>query len=255
MSLEEILGGRVEKTEHGELLIVEKPVEELGFNGLTTYIQENRELTLNQIKKRFPQVRTKKGLVFFDVESCGFGRSNPAIAIIYTRLYPEIVSKCLFARNYSEEEAMIGSCVGGVNREDNIFFSYNGLSFDLDLLSNRAIQNGIMLNSSGVTTLKQVLSKRHIDLYQEVMKSPSIRKKGLLNYKLKTVEGELFNHVRLGDISGKRIGEEYRKYIYGRDIKGNPVEDNTEQIKRIVRHGILDTISLAGIFCYLCRNK
>lgn len=244
MHIEDVVEGKEVKYERGGFFMVERPIEKAGQNNLACYIQDNMPLTLDHINRIIPfyRKRPKSRLTFLDIETCGLGRNNPIFSVAFSHLYPHPSSTCLFARDYSEE-GPIFRYFFDMLKEDDVLITYNGTSFDLPRMTDRAVQNGIILNGGKFKALKEVLGERHVDLYSKVRSGIGKR---LPDCKLQTTEKHIFGYSRKGDISGERIPLEYRKYVDG--------EDNLDKIKEIIDHSILDTISLAALFIYLARR-
>ena len=239
-TIEGFVNGRIELSDYGQLLVVERKLSEINSGEIAEYIKEHREkLFLNNIRRRFPQLEHifKKRILFFDTENCGLRYSDPVFMIGMADFSDGINLKSLVARDYSEEKAVIKYFLT-LLPEYEAFFTYNGSSFDIPRISERAKQNGIMLNTHRYKTLKDIIGDRHIDLYQLMRK-----KAALPDAKLQTVEKLIFGHAREGDIPSNKIPKAYRDYVYG--------NDGAEKMAKLIHHNMLDTASLVGVLIYL----
>lgn len=239
-NIEGFVDGKVESSDYGQLLVVERELSEINSGEIAEYIKEHRDkLLLNNIRRRFPQLEHtfKKRILFFDTENCGLRYRDPIFMIGMADFSDGIKMKSLVARDYSEEKAVIKYFLDSLSKYE-AFFTYNGRSFDMPRVSERAKQNGIMLNSHRYKTLKEIIGERHIDLYQILKK-----KTELPDAKLQTVEKTIFGHAREGDIPGNMIPKVYRDYVYG-------AEDG-EKMAKLIHHNMLDTASTIGVLVYL----
>ena len=239
-TIEGFVNGRIENTDNGQLMVVERKLSEINSGEIAGYIKEHREkLFLNNIRRKFPQLEHifKKRILFFDTENCGLRYSDPVFMVGMADFSDGINLKSLVARDYSEEKAVIKYFLN-ILPDYEAFFTYNGSSFDIPRLSERAKQNGIMLNSHSYKTLKDIIGDRHIDLYHLMRKRITIP-----DAKLQTVEKVIFGHAREGDISGNKIPKVYKDYVYG-------AEDG-EKMAKLIHHNMLDTASLVGVLVYL----
>src|SRR3989338_7484048 len=239
-TIEGFVNGRIENTDHGQLLVVERKISEIDSGEISGYIKEHRKkLFLNNIRRRFPQLEHifKKRILFFDTENCGLRYRDPVFMVGMADFSDDINLKSLVARDYSEEKAVIKYFLS-ILPEYEAFFTYNGSSFDIPRISERAKQNGLMLNGNAYKTLKDIIGGRHIDLYHLIRKRTT-----LPDAQLQTVEKVIFGHAREGDISGSKIPKVYRDYVYG--------AEDWEKMAKLIHHNMLDAASLVVVLVYL----
>jgi len=169
---------------------------------------------------------------FFDTETTGLsGGAGTVIFLAGIGYFEEdsFIVKQYFIDNPGKEVLLIEN-LREIMRRKEIVVSYNGKSFDMPLLQSRAVMN----------RLDEVNFDSQIDLLHI---SRFIWKKSLKNCKLSTIETEILNIRRFGDIPGQLIPAAYREFL----LRGN-----TEQIKKIIYHNREDIVSLARILSYLC---
>lgn len=241
MDLKKLVQGKTVSTKQGRFMLVERDLREMNGNPIKDYIEKHRKvITLERIRRRFPYLTgaPKKDMLFFDIETCGFSYSSPILSIGLADLAGGISTRCLFARDYSEERAILSYFLG-LMPQYQIFFTYHGNSFDLSRLDKRLKANG--LNGKKNKTLKEMLGQTHIDLRQEV------RKLRLgFDLGLQTLEKLALELSRDKDIPSKKIPKTYRDYVYG--------ADNEQDIARIIRHNMHDTLTLIALLAYICKR-
>jgi len=170
------------------------------------------------------EVSRPEQLLFVDIETTGL--SNAPLFLIGILVWDNggFAVRQFLARDYSEEAAVIGhfhnQCEGRT-----LLVSFNGKSFDLPYVKNRAIVAGVPWSA--------VL--RHMDLLHV---SRSIWKKRLPNCKLQTLEHHICHRTRYGDIPGHLIGAAYHAFVRTGDAF---------QMADIIRHNMLDLVTLADI--------
>lgn len=244
-SIEQILGGEVVNHGGGHFVKVEKSLEDLNCDVLTKYIRQNQEgLFLDSMRKRFHELKNlpKDKLFFFDIETCGLSYADPIVSIASAEFSRggRVKLNALFARDYSEEGPMLRYFLDNLHNH-RAFFTFNGASFDLPRLNERARQNGIPVDHN-VKTLAEVLGEKHIDLYPEIAK-----RKKLAGRKLTTVEKLVLGFERKGDIPGSKIPEIYKDFVYG--------IGQSETMAKILTHNLLDAASMVAVLAYLCKQE
>jgi len=271
-------------------LSVQRKFDEINSGSVGQYIRDHHSnLTLTSLQHRLHKLEgiAKHSLLFFDLETCGLAYTDPIISIGYSRFNDGRVleSRVLLARDYSEEKPMIDHFLGIVADHDRIL-TYNGTSFDLPRLSERAKQNGIrLIDGKRFTPLQESLGKKHIDLY------PLVKKKypDLPDKKLGTLESLLFDppFERQLNIPSEQIPQVYMDYVHperrrkwidvtikddeGKETKQRQWEftetvkefkqrvaltrqQNGKRLTQIVEHNLMDTITLIATLAKLCES-
>lgn len=224
MSKTDRLEGKVRRCRGESFYLIEKPLSELDTGPIDSYIEKHREsLLLRNLRRKFPELEhiPKERMLFFDIETCGFDPNNPIIAIAMAHMHHqyEIMLQCLFARNYSEEKAVIQYFLDSLPNY-HAFFTYNGNAFDILRIQARAIQNGLF---NGKRKLDSMFNGEHYDLYLLGKEKSRIF---LPDAKLQTVERLLFGFNRDSDVECDKIPELYFEYVYGRKAKTRKVITN-----------------------------
>lgn len=171
-------------------------------------------------------------VVFMDIESLGFlGSAVFLIGALFLdvpsdgrrRAAAELVQ--YFARDYSEEEAILRAFAGDA-RGAALWITYNGASFDVPFLELRATQH----------RLAAYAPARHLDLLPVARRLWSAK---LPNCKLKTIEHYVCGRPRGEDIEGARIPPAYHAYVRS----GEPLE-----MIEVLRHNVQDLTSLLEMY-------
>jgi uncharacterized protein YprB with RNaseH-like and TPR domain len=207
-------GGGARRLNGRKFYLVEKPFESIDSGSIQRYIQEalpklqilRREGILE--KKGLPV--TKKGMLFWDLETSGLG-NDPIISIAsaHETRNGQLVAQCCFARDYLEERSIIAHFLRTQKHYQHVF-TYNGSSFDLPRLDARIIQTGLYNGKS----LKDNLNGRHEDLYRKGISMGMINPRDAALAKL---EKTLFGFAREDDIASGEIPLAYYEYVYGRE--------------------------------------
>jgi len=233
VSLAEALPGTVLSSEQGQCRLVSRCIESVdplwsetaqnylkALSGLSGYCNP---LDLSPPLHRLMDI-PPEGIVFFDLESCGFRNS---VVFLIGMLFCEkgrFVGRQLFARSVEEEEAILEECLNCLSGVSTLV-TYNGIRFDLPLLRDRL----------GKWGLGPLPTFAHLDLL------PIVRrrwKKRLPNCSLRTVERWILGLNRSGDIPSSRVGSVYEKFAATGNAAGLP---------GLFRHNLFDLVSLAEL--------
>ncbi len=168
--------------------------------------------------------------LFFDLETLGFlGHPVFLIGILRPRRGAgtwEVVQ--LLARDYTEEEAILGAFVREASRLRR-WVSFNGKSFDLPFLRRRAAFYGIRLPEAG----------EHLDLLHAARR---VYRNVLPDCRLQTLEARVFGQYRVRDLPGGEIPEAYHAFVRGED---------PEVMSRILMHNRTDLYTLSRLMAHL----
>lgn len=177
-----------------------------------------------------PADRLRADGLLFDLETLGFvGRPLFLIGMLQRaedgRGY-EVVQ--LLARDYTEEENVLGAFAREA-RTRPCWVSFNGKSFDLPSLRQRAAYHGVRLPEPS----------EHLDLLFPARK---LYRGVLPNCRLKTLEGRVFGQHRFDDIDGGEIPPAYHAFVR----TGEP-----STMARILAHNRDDLVTLARLWAHL----
>lgn len=172
-------------------------------------------------------------LLFIDVETTGLsgGIGTVAFLVGLGHFAPEMfVIDQFFMRGFQEEPAILQTVLDRLNeirRQNGVIVSFNGKSYDLPLLYNRAIFHRFLRTEPHLF---------HIDLLHSARR---FWKKALPDCSLTTLEARLLHVRRSGDIPGSMIPEIYFRYLRSQDPRSmNPV----------FHHNQWDILSMVGLF-------
>jgi len=241
--LEELIA----KTRHDRLVVVEQSMEELEENPITDYIKRRlKTINLKELSKRF-DLEVTYPLVFPDIETTGLTNTFSIVSLAYSVLSEDgkLTSTCLFPPTYRLEREAIEYFFENLGKEATLF-TWNGTTFDIPRISDRARQRGVVANGSPAVTFKDHIQGRHIDLYRlrKEFDLPKEKDYG----KLQTIERVIFGYERRDDIHGRRIPEAYREWVYSRS--------NPQEVAKIIIHNIQDTVTPIAVMLKLCdRSK
>ncbi|MCC7553198.1 MAG: ribonuclease H-like domain-containing protein [Methanobacteriaceae archaeon] len=160
---------------------------------------------------------------FMDIETLGL-LNCPIILIGVAEIKKDnIITSQYFLEDKSQEKSVISSYLSHID-EDSIHVTFNGASFDIPFIKNRASYYNLDCN----------LNHAHFDL---VHPARSLWKNKLPNCKLTTIEKEIFNMKRENDVPGSEIPDYYETYLN---------KNNIGPVIPIIEHHRQDIVSLAS---------
>jgi uncharacterized protein len=231
-SVETVLEGRVEETDHGPIVCVRRE-----------YALDHRHgrLALGPAFAAAPSllaVLTRRGappaqrprLVFLDTETTGLAGGTGTYAFLVGAGYVEdgrVVVQQFFMRDLDEEPALLAGVAALLQRFDSLV-TYNGNGFDLPLLETRF-----------VLARRRWPEHWHLDLL-----GPARRIFGLrcADCRLTTIESEVLGLARDHDVPGAMIPALYFDYLRRRHPGALP---------RIFSHNRSDILSLMTLTAWL----
>lgn len=197
---------------------------------------------LEWIETRYPKSHQKvlevsrfidpSNFLFIDIETLGIF-SRPIILLGIGRLRGgETIVQQFLLRDPMEEPAALAATISALNEEGSAVVTFNGKSFDLPYIQDRAAFYG--------TSVRQRIP--HFDLLHF-----SRRKfRGLYdNYRLSTLERHLFGLERSGDVPSQLVPEFYEAYL----TTGNP-----GPLVPIIEHNRQDVLSLIRLYHLLIED-
>jgi len=163
-------------------------------------------------------------MLFLDIETCGL-QSAPVILVGLCHVGERnLVLRQLFARDYGEERSMLAE-VDRIAGEFDFLVTFNGKTFDLPFLRDRAIHHRIPFE----------MRLPHLDLLWMARR----RWRGVVpNCRLKTLEWHVLRRRRAGDVAGAEIPGMYHEYVKN----GQP-----HRLIPVFHHNLLDLVAMAEL--------
>ncbi len=167
-------------------------------------------------------------LLFLDLETTGF--SSTPLFLAGTVFEHEGLMRSLqyLARDYSEEKALL-SLLDEQMRNFDVCVTFNGKSFDIPYIRDRAAYHGISLQASPEQYDLLHVARRHW-------------KNRLPDCRLVTLETHILGRSRIGDVPGREVPCIYHDFVHTKDAR---------QLKGVLRHNMVDCISMAQLFISL----
>lgn len=163
-------------------------------------------------------------IAFLDIETMGLSALPVFLVGILQVHRGELSLTQILARDYPEEAALIQESVRTL-RGCRTLFTYNGASFDLPYLSDRAIYHAVEF----------ALDAGHTDLLPLARR----RFRGTVpDCRLETLERHICGRDRGDDIPASEIPQRYRDFVRSRDAG---------LLESIIRHNQLDLLTLAEL--------
>ena len=171
-----------------------------------------------------------KDLIFFDLETTGL--SGGAGTYVFMAGFLNVDDKKIkttqyFLNNLSSEKLFLVKIKDHL-KPGSFLVSYNGKSFDYNILKNRFIINSLGLDDRGPAA--------HLDLLYTARR---IWKSLFPDFSLRTVEKWALKFERTGDVPGYMVPDIYFQYLRGHDV--------TEELCAVFTHNRIDIISLAAV--------
>ena len=229
LSLEEALGGAVEETERGGILVVRRRFPAAHVHGaqplaLARAIASEPLALLGRAGE--PPADSRR-LLYLDTETTGLAGGTGTYAFLVGAGFfdgEEFEVQQYFMRDLDEEPALLAA-LDGLFRRFEGFVTYNGAGFDLPLLETRF-----------------VLGRRrwrdevfHMDMLGPARRLWSAR---LADCRLGTVEQHVLGFTREDDVPGHMIPSVYFEYLR-RKLPG--------ELMRVFDHNRHDILSLAAL--------
>ncbi len=170
--------------------------------------------------------------VFFDLETTGFSSSPLFLAGTLTLDDGEPVLRQRFARDYSEEEAVIFDTLEEIGTGGSLV-SFNGKSYDIPFLRARAARHRIPFSHD----------IPHIDLLHQARR---VWKGRFPDFKLQTLERMFTSGERTGDIPGGDIPDLYHGYVR---------RGYEPLLRNVFRHNLRDIVTLVRLLFLLTKES
>ena len=163
-------------------------------------------------------------VLFLDLETTGLSMTPVFLVGTMECASDGFLFRQYFARNYSEEAGII-SAISERFKSARLLITFNGKSFDLPFLKNRALATGIRLCTP----------ESHLDLLSEARR---VYGRDLPNCKLQTLERMVCGRCREGDIPGAEIPAVYDRYVR---------TGNASRISQVLLHNLYDILTMADL--------
>jgi uncharacterized protein YprB with RNaseH-like and TPR domain len=149
------------------------------------------------------QGKPPEKICYLDLETTGLS-SVPLflVGLMYTSGGALRVDQ-LFARDYTEERAVLGFAAEALGRFD-VLVTFNGARFDIPFLSERMVYERLEFTPPPV----------HVDLLPIAR---SVVNDRTPNHKLQTLERYLLSRKRIGDVPGSEIPAAYHDFVRTQD--------------------------------------
>lgn len=227
-SLSRWFGGNVARNEAGEIFVREISLREEAGSG------EGQEF-ISQALDALDALRQQAGVtgpaMWLDIETAGWPGRPVFLVGMLCADGRDVVLRQLFARDYSEEGALLHESHLHLARMDMVL-TFNGACFDLPFLRDRAAYHRLACPAC----------RAHLDLLPLARR----RWRGKLpNCRLKTLEAHVSRRPRTGDISSSEIPLRYHDYVHTQDAA---------IIAPVFRHNTLDMVALAQVSIALVKG-
>lgn len=230
LTLQSLLKGEIQTNLYGDSLTVSEvfpPEYQHGVTKLTHPIDTD---VLCQVSRLTPGTSLQLDeILFLDTETSGLGGGTGTFAFMiglgfYTGQGFQVQQ--LVMRDPSEEPAMLAELIK-ITARFKAVLTYNGKSFDIPLLTNRYILNGLT---------SPFIQYPHIDLLQITRKIWSNR---FDNRSLSHLENQVLGFFRSGEeVPGWMIPQIYFDFL---------VDHNPIPLAGVFYHNKIDILSLAGL--------
>ena len=163
-------------------------------------------------------------MLFLDIETCGLSAAPVFLVGLGMIVERNIVLRQLFARDYTEERALLHE-LGKLIRQFDFLVTFNGKSFDVPFLRDRAVHHRMRFPDE----------IPHLDLLWLARRR---WKKDLPDCRLKTLEWRILRRRRAGDVSGDQIPGLYHDYVK----RGEP-----HRLLPVFHHNLLDVVAMVEL--------
>jgi uncharacterized protein YprB with RNaseH-like and TPR domain len=163
-------------------------------------------------------------MLLLDIETCGLSAAPVFLVGLCHVGERNLVLRQLFARDYSEERALVAQ-VAAIAREYDFLVTFNGRTFDIPFLRDRAVHH----------RMRFAMDLPHLDLLHVARR----RWRGQLpDCRLQTLEWHILRRRRAGDVDGAAIPGIYHDYVK----RGQP-----HRLLPVFHHNLLDLVAMAEL--------
>jgi uncharacterized protein YprB with RNaseH-like and TPR domain len=232
VALEDAVEGIITEAPHGPgYYHIELPAHDLEADSLYLH---RRFVSLTghpdgQAVERLAAVRgaeriTLDEVIFLDIETTGLGMTPLFLIGTMECLQDGFHFRQYFARDYSEE----GSVIAAVSErlaQTGLLVTFNGKSFDVPFIQNRATATGVRLR----------YPESHLDILHEARRC---YRRDLPNCRLQTLEQMVCGRCREDDIPSAEIPQAYHEFVR---------TGNANRIRLILQHNLYDLLTMADL--------
>jgi uncharacterized protein YprB with RNaseH-like and TPR domain len=227
--LEKIDGLREAAGAGGSCAVIEKKMDEhIRADAIRSAAGRMFGADGHQPDRRQPYRQAGPTLVFLDLETTGFSSTPVFLAGTVFEHEGAMRSLQYLARDYSEERTLLGLLDRLLGRFDTCV-TFNGKSFDMPYIRDRAGYHGLTLNAS----------PGQYDLLHESRRRWKDR---LPDCRLVTLEKHILGKCRVGDVPGWEVPCIYHDFVHTKDAR---------RLRNVLRHNLIDCISMAQLFIRL----
>ncbi len=163
-------------------------------------------------------------MLFLDIETCGLSAAPVFLVGLGMIVERNIVLRQLFARDYTEERALLHE-LAKLIRQFDFLVTFNGKSFDVPFLRDRTTHHRMRFPAE----------LPHLDLLWLARRR---WKADLPDCRLKTLEWRVLRRRRAGDVSGAEIPGLYHDYVK----RGEP-----HRLLPVFHHNLLDVVAMVEL--------
>jgi uncharacterized protein YprB with RNaseH-like and TPR domain len=163
-------------------------------------------------------------VLYMDIETCGLTAAPVFLVGLCLIGERNLVLRQLFARDYAEERALLAE-VSRIMREHDFLVTFNGKSFDVPFLRDRAIRH----------RLDPLVAMPHLDLLWMARRR---WKEHLPDCRLKTIEWRVLRRRRAGDVGGAEIPGLYHDYVK---------RGEAHRLLPVFHHNLLDVVAMVEL--------
>lgn len=159
-----------------------------------------------------------------DLETCGLAGSALFLVGLLRNVAGVPVIELLFARNYAEEPAVLGTLWQMLPGYD-VLVTFNGKAFDWPMICDRSVRHRLAVARNGG-------SLRHVDILHSARRR---WRRQFPDCRLQTLERHVCRRQRTGDIAGHLIPAAYAEYVRTRLER---------EMDAVLYHNALDLVTL-----------
>ncbi|MBI3945396.1 MAG: ribonuclease H-like domain-containing protein [Armatimonadetes bacterium] len=230
--LEQLLSGRASECRSHRCFLYERPVHTPSWRNVPI-AHQLREVFANPPGDAEGPLATLLGgpperALLLDIETTGLTGGPLFLVGVLALEGKALMLRQFFARDYTEETGVLEH-TRDLIREHPALVSFNGRTFDLPYLANRAAYHRLPSPSAPL----------HVDLLHLARR----RWRGRLpDCRLQTLERFICRRHRVDDIPGDMMARVYHDYVRTGDAT---------RIRQVFQHNLMDLVTMAEILCVL----
>lgn len=216
---------------HGKCLLIERDVGDIlgaGAPGDERLLEAYRRLLPPGEPGRAAPPDGKQAVVFLDLETTGLAATPLFLAGALVHGEGRLKAVQFLARDYSEERCVI-DLVDGMLAGSRLCVTFNGKSFDLPYLRERAKYHRLALGPG----------PEQFDLLHHARRRWKHR---LPDCRLLTLEWFILGRRRMGDVDGWEVPCIYHEFVHTQDAR---------RLKQVLRHNLMDVLAMAELMVSL----